>query len=470
MRPRLCLCAVAAALLGAGVAVPLAPEPPPPKEGADALDGFWQSGGYGLLLEIRGPRLQAFQTTAVSCLPSWTAVRQPGTTERGEVAFRMEGQGTLRVLVTSGTAPDRKHFRIPESAASTVGFRRLDRRPDVCSRKAEDTPLANFDIFWKTFAENYPFFATRKVDWDKTRALYRPKITAETTRGQLFRTLRAMIEPLHDGHTSLQARGMVGFNGGRPDPHRLSEKDFRRVAEIIETKYARGGLRGSCNGRLGFGQLAGSVAYLRIVGFGAMTDDRDFAHGAAALEEALDAIFRESDRWRGLVVDVRVNRGGSDLNGLAVAARLATRDYLAYTKRARNDPDDSTRLTPPQASRVAVSRRPRYGGPVALLTGRHTISAGETFTMALMGRTPKVVRVGENTQGMFSDILRRDLPNGFAFGLPNEIYFAEDGKVYEGDGIPPDVAAPVFPESDLKDGKDQALDKAIDILSAPGPK
>jgi C-terminal processing protease CtpA/Prc len=162
---------------------------------------------------------------------------------------------------------------------------------------------------------------------------------------------------------------------------------------------------------------------------------------------------------------VRVNRGGSDLHGLAVASRLTSREYLAYVKRARNDPDDPKRLTPPQESKVRPGSRPGFPGKVVLLTGRHTISAGETFVMALLGRAPHVVRVGENTQGMFSDILRRDLPNGFSFGLPNEVYFAEDGKMFEADGIPPDVQVPIFPEGDLKDGKDQAIEKAMEILT-----
>ncbi len=46
-----------------------------------------------------------------------------------------------------------------------------------------------------------------------------------------------------------------------------------------------------------------------------------------------------------------------------------------------------------------------------------TIGAGETFTQALMGRTPHVTCIGENTQGVFSDVLGRSLPNGWRFGL-----------------------------------------------------
>jgi C-terminal processing protease CtpA/Prc len=91
------------------------------------------------------------------------------------------------------------------------------------------------------------------------------------------------------------------------------------------------------------------------------------------------------------------------------------------------------------------------------------VSAAETFTQALINREPKIVRVGENTQGVFSDVLGRHLPNGWQFGLPNE-RFVTNGKSYDGPGIPPDVMVPVFPGSDLADGRDGGIERALAIL------
>jgi C-terminal processing protease CtpA/Prc len=100
-----------------------------------------------------------------------------------------------------------------------------------------------------------------------------------------------------------------------------------------------------------------------------------------------------------------------------------------------------------------------------LLTGIDSVSAAETFTMALMGRTPAVTRSGENTQGVFSDVLGRTLPNGWRFGLPNEIFLTEGGKTFDAVGIPPDIAVPVFPSEDLKKGRDSCLEKALELLA-----
>jgi C-terminal processing protease CtpA/Prc len=113
---------------------------------------------------------------------------------------------------------------------------------------------------------------------------------------------------------------------------------------------------------------------------------------------------------------------------------------------------------------VRVGKQPRFTGKIILLTGRNSVSAAETFTMALMGRTPAVTRVGENTQGVFSDVLGRRLPNGWRFGLPNEIFLTEAGKTFDGPGIPPDIAVPVFPREDLQQGRDSCLDKALELL------
>jgi hypothetical protein len=430
-----------------------------------SLDGIWLSDGYGLLLEIDADRIRAHQITSISCLPAWTAVRQPDGGKAAEAVFHMEGKGAApKILVTTGPSPDVKHFRIPESAASTVVFRRTSGVPEVCNKAALDTPLNNFDIFWTTFDEHYPFFQLRGVDWKAARDKFRPQVNADTSKPELFRILRSMLAPLHDGHTSLSGKGFFGFVGSRPDPHPLKERDFRRAADIIATRYIQGSLRSWCLDKIKFGRLHPATGYLQILGFGAYTEDRDFDHSSAALQEALDSIFRASAKLDNLVLDIRVNRGGSDVNGLTVASRLTARGYIGYIKKARNDPRDPSQFTSPQEVAVATTDRPRFQGRILLLTSRYTVSAGETFAMALMGRTPRVERIGEATQGIFSDRLGRDLPNGWSFDLPNEVYLTADSAVFEGTGIPPHISVPVFSEEDLHSGRDSALEKCLGLL------
>ena len=216
--------------------------------------------------------------------------------------------------------------------------------------------------------------------------------------------------------------------------------------------------------------LANSTGYLRIRGFSGYTDNDNFDQGTDALEAALDAIFKDAEKLTGLIIDVRINGGGSDLWGIAVASRLTDREYLAYIKDARNDVHNAARFSEGQPRFVKPSQRPHFWGPVVELTSINSVSAAETFTMALMGRRPQVVRIGESTQGIFSDILGRTLPNGWRFGLPNERFLTKEGVAFDGPGIPPHVLLPVFPRSDLAKGRDSGIEKAMEILqSQKGP-
>jgi len=184
------------------------------------------------------------------------------------------------------------------------------------------------------------------------------------------------------------------------------------------------------------------------------------------LQRSLDSIF-ESGRLKGLVIDVRLNKGGDDPLGIEIASRLTDKKYLAYAKAARNSTSLDAPLIFSEKQRVWVvpSARPSFKGNVALLIGPDTVSAGETFTMALMGREPHILRIGLNTQGVFSDVLDRALPNGWHFGLPNEVYYTQDGKAFDATGVPPDIRVPFFTPRDLLGSRDAALEEAIRALS-----
>jgi C-terminal processing protease CtpA/Prc len=99
-----------------------------------------------------------------------------------------------------------------------------------------------------------------------------------------------------------------------------------------------------------------------------------------------------------------------------------------------------------------------------MLTGGSQLSAGETFTQAMMNRVPRPVRIGENTQGVFSDTLQRTLPNGWEFILPNEEFRTRDWKTFDGPGIPPDIQTPVFTPAELNGHRDSAFSTALKLL------
>jgi hypothetical protein len=420
---------------------------------ASALDGYWVSDGYGLFIEAASDKLQTYEITRVSCLRSDTL------TKRADGQFAAGNSDPI--FVSPGPEADTLWFHSP-GAASSVLVRRAAKRLAVCEKPTPNDPETNFEVFWNTFAEQHGFLKHRGVDWAATYKAFRPRVTAATTPEQLFDIFSAMIEPLHDAHTFIGAGSIHrNFHGKRPGTLLLTEDDKRKTIEIIEQRYLEAPLKSWCNGHVRYGRLKANAGYLRINAFAGYTPGGHFEDGARALDEALDAAIKDASQTRGLVIDVRINGGGDDPYGVQIAGRLTDKPYVAFVKRARNDAVNPDRWTEPQPSKAVPSEKPRFLGPVVELIGPDTVSAGETFTMALMGREPRIVRVGENTQGVYSDVLGRTLPNGWRFGLPNEVFLTDGGKDFEAGGVPPDVRIPVFPKSDLDSNRDSALEKAL---------
>ncbi|MEV0266945.1 S41 family peptidase [Streptomyces sp. NPDC050617] len=466
-----------AATLAAGAAVPAAGAVTRSDAGrSDAartrLDGVWRTDGYGAVLQIEHGRLRTWQTTSVSCLPdpeTATAVGRPGAD--GSVRFEQDDASGLTVRPEG---PGRARLGY-DGSVGHLELRRIGALPPRCGEEAPDDPRAVFDVFWRTYAENYPFFAAHGVDWDAQRDRYRPRVTGRTTPEQLFSVLREMIEPLRDAHTSLVMDEKHRYHGSRPG----TPTDFKDFKERVAAALARElpPVRTWARGHVAYAELPDRIGYLRIDGFDGYSDEPGYAAEEAELDRALDVVFSAAhtkgpERMRGLVLDVRLNGGGDDALALRIASRLTDRPYLAYAKRARNDPDDPARFTRPQPVMVHPAKSPRFTGPVAELTGITSVSAAETFTQALMGRAPHVTRVGENTQGAFSDTLDRVLPNGWRFSLPNEQFTTapDSDRGFDVTGIPPDVRTPVFTDSELEHGPDSALNRAHDLLTGRAPR
>ncbi|GHF41214.1 peptidase [Streptomyces mashuensis] len=440
------------------------------------LDGTWRMDGYGTLVSIGGGRLVTYDTTGVSCLKGLRdapAVEgAPGTFRQGDdAAVRVELRGRDRAVLSFDDNVGHRSLRRIASLPAACG------EEPAPGRVGRAENLRVFDVFWQTYAENYPFFAAKHVDWDAVRERYRPRAAAAATEDELFAVLQQMIEPLHDGHTGILNAGVTPprhFGGHRPDVPTPSRDDLARLEKAVTAasgvpaeKWRRWGGE---HAAVAYARLPDGTGLLRVTGFQNFTG-RGFDADRALLDGALDEVFGPlAAGRRGLVLDLRVNGGGSDRLALHVAGRLTDRPYVAYLKHARNDPADPRRFTRAEPVRVTPHHGPVHTGPLAVLTGPLTVSAGETLTQALTGRPYPTARIGENTYGIFSDTLDRVLPNGWTFTLPNEEYLsAADGRTtYDGTGVPPTDRRPVFRPADLAQGRDPALTAARRWLSTAG--
>lgn len=436
-----------------------------------SIEGYWRSEGWGLIYKVSGAYAQTFEITSKTCTLGVKAVRVTDSAAEHVAKFRARGGDVF--YIDSGSDDDHKRLE-HRGAIINIMLERIAALPDVCRPPTENTPLGNFNVFAQTFAEQYISFDLRHVDWDSVVARQRNAITPLTTPTQLFETLKAMIEPLTDIHTGIEApkikrnfdpplrSGTDRVMGG--DIDWFARVGRRKLQAITDRGYFRDPLFSFCHGQWQYGLTKNGVGYLRILQFGGYSRKSGFEHDVRALNHALDRILG-NPRLLALIIDLRFSFGGDDRLGLAIAARLTARDYMAYAIQARSDPVIQDRYTPLQPVMVRTGRHPIFGGPVMQLIGPITMSAAETFTEALMGRTPNVVRIGGNTQGVFCDPLERHLPNGWTFELPNAVYRTSDGKVFDVFGIPPNVAVPVFAIDDIAAGRDPAMTAAMRLLT-----
>jgi hypothetical protein len=443
----------------------------------DRRIGWWRSEGYGLFFHIDSSAIAASEITSVSCLPAWTANRSGdqgnawifrGGFESGDEIIRIDPGANANTAILRRAG-----------GMKAVMLRRVSTPPATCTRQSGNTPLENYEVFWTTFAENYPFFALHGVNWDAVGERFRSLVGPQTTANELFSIFRQMLEPLQDAHVVLDVfpegspRGKDWLRTPlkevwlhKPDPEPFEDVDFQRANDIIASQYIDGTVQSFCQDHIRFGFLRQSnLGYLGVHSFHQYTIDDDLTAGLACIRAADDAIFAQTTRLKGLIIDVRSNGGGEDPFVLELASRLTARRYLAFSKQAKITSTKKLRFTAPDPVFVQPSDGPRYVGDAVLLTGRHSASAAESFAMALMGRQPIICRIGESTQGVFSDVLDRRLPNGWRLVLPNEIYVTARGESFDVKGVPPHVEIQGLSRKLFDAQRDPAVDEAVSLLT-----
>lgn len=207
--------------------------------------------------------------------------------------------------------------------------------------------------------------------------------------------------------------------------------------------------------------LKGGIAYLAINEF---ADEA----GLKAFERELPNILKA----RGLVLDVRRNGGGSTNVGLKLLSYLdrkpiprAKSRSLQYVPayRAWSGPYVQWRKLGSSEGYSIESPR-HYDGPVALLIGPRTFSAGEDFAMSFQAMKRGVL-VGAPTGGSTGQPLVFSLPGGGTARICAKQDSYPDGREFVGVGIKPDITV-VPAVDDIRHGRDPVLERAVAELGA----
>lgn len=426
-------------------------------------DGLYESRGYGYALDVDAGQYALLQQSADNCM-----VQQSGAVL--DLALELEWVETtetgLRVLVSGSIAPLTFDTVDTFTGACADGL-----TPSLGDGDYERDALVVFDTLVQAFDEHYAFFELREVDWAAAAATARATLTAESDDDALHDALVSLLAPLEDGHVSLTA-GDRYFESKPLLAERLLAEEFESsggegaLEDYVNQELIRwyGAIGAACDGDLRgepgdltWCRLDDTTGYVNTLHFG-------FEGGTSAAAAAIDAALGDLAGVQDIIFDIRVNGGGSDTHSLEIASRFAAERTLAFSKAAV----DGDGFTESFDVYVEAGDAP-FTGRVALLVSGSSVSAAEIFTMA-MRELPNVTVYGHRTSGELSDILPWLLPNGWSFGLSNEVYTAADGEVYEMVGIPPDVLwddAELIPVSDREEGTDSWIALALDALATP---
>lgn len=469
-----CLSAIALGIAGCGSdnKKPVIPVEPTVYQQAQ---GAWVQKGYGRYLQADSQGVRIFEANQAGCLPLMNVPMAQADSTFGD--FSLPGANRLEFdLVEYGP-----YYRFV--------FERVDTLPSVCVDGTDESqdPVANFEYFWHKFNELYAFFALREVDWQAMYDRYRPLVNASTTDEQLFDIFTQMLEPLNDGHVVLSAQTLdrdysptsktgqlfkqieqAQVSAFMDDPS-ISEAQLDALQELYINEYIqriRSYIVADSGGELGdsgmpgmiWGKTAQNVAILvvtRMYGFSGKGAPEDLA----VLDEIMPEIMADLADTKGMIVDIRLNDGGFDPLGLKIASYLTNERRLAFTKQARNKHGNS----PVGEFFIEPDGDIFYNKPVYLLVSEDTVSAGETFTLA-MSALPQVTLVGQSTWGGLSDKLPGSLPNGWDAELSHEFYWDHLGRHFEKSGIPPDVYLPTYSLSGAQFGRFSSYDYVLTQL------
>jgi carboxyl-terminal processing protease len=435
--------------------------------------GIWTSRGYGYAFNCTssdsvGCALPPFyEESAISCIPVIFLpenITAETLADEATLALTVPGKSSKILFDSTGT--------FQSGCANGV-------TPVVVDADYVRDALVDFDVMDQAFKEHYAFFELRNVDWDALTEDVRATLTSNSTDEELFSAFEALLGPLHDGHVIL-SNGTTTFES---KPHEIqvqveeeaamlgvqnvedyANQQFERWRVIIASYMEEGVL--SSFGMTDdvpfgfFGQFNNTaIGYMLLSGFA--------ADNQAAFAQALDEVFLALAGLTAMVIDIRINGGGYDRNGLLLASHFVSERVLAYTIRAK-DGDSYTNET--EVYIEVGNETYRHTGPVIVIASGSTVSAAETFTLA-MSQLAQTTLLGRNTSGAFSDVLPRSLPNGWFFTLSNEVYAAPNGTVYEMVGIPSDLIpeADLLPLAEREAGIDSWLELALEYLPAPAP-
>ncbi len=300
----------------------------------------------------------------------------------------------------------------------------------------ENNPEQNFEVLWKTINDKYSYFELKQINWDSIYTVYRPKINSETKEVDLFFTMSDMLYTLRDGHTNL----FSGFDVSRNWEWYLNYP-INFNYDIVERNYL-----GPNHLRTGPLQwiIIDSVGYVYYESFSS-----DFSASQLAF------VLRNFENFKGVIIDVRHNGGGSTLNAEQLAAPFVSGKTLVGYDQFKNGPGEKDFSDP--IPKYIEPAEYKFNKKVVVLTNRKCYSATNDFVLFM--KAAGATLLGDTTGGGGGLPVDYELPNGWTFRFSASKTLDLDYKEIEL-GIAPNILLNI-PPSATAQGRDPFIEAAI---------
>ena len=316
-----------------------------------------------------------------------------------------------------------------------------------------DGPVESFEYVWSEYRDHYGTFAVKGIDWTAIYDSYRPLINENSSDIELRDVLIGMLRELDDAHIAIWDVSNPAISKNAGVVGALFESGFYDFdIDLIRESYLEEELFHDTLAEITYGWLPDQLGYIWL---GSMFDNLGY------WEAKMNEIVSELSFAKGIVLDIRDNGGGEDEVSRLIASFFATEEksYQKVRFKIGPEPDD---FDEERTWTVAPTDLNNYQEPVVLLTDRYSISAAETFSLA-MRTMDHVTHVGDTTTGAFSDTVVREMPNGWYFTLPIADVRDHTGKSWESIGLPPEVLIEGSPAL-IDAGQDVMLERALEVL------
>ncbi len=446
------------------------------------LYGTWEQVGYGNIWVFDSNGAQRFQATRETC------IELPFVSN---AELEMENLGTT--FIDKFISSDKNTFTSQGVTDAVFGhyYTRLRDLPTQCKADQLITtarPTQQFEHLWHNFNDYYSFFTLRGVDWQQQYTDFKPMVSDDMSQEALFNIFSDMLSPIDDGHISLTFGDELEYFPEQPaqvtqellrdyeddglDQFFDSFEDYefyvRNIYDQVQTSYLNeineAGSIVYPESAIKWGTIDGNIGYLRVNRMLAIADEPPggedwITKDLAAIQDVMEQVVDDFANVDGVIIDVRINGGGLDNVALVIANHFAHQRQRFATKYTDNWQGKTRTLKgylDPAPTTLQV--------PVTIMTSGLTGSAAETFLIA-MHSIPEVTIIGSRSEGILSNTLDKELLNDMSVSISNEIVKDFEGNAYEAIGVPVDRSIKAYDLDGFGNGKDTALEAAIEYLT-----